>query len=245
MNARAEKSGPVARLLQRHRIESRILLWFLGLLVGGFLLAKAASEIVEGDTLAVDRAILLGLRTPGVLGVPIGPRWLTEAMVDMTALGGTTVLTAIATIATGYLLVDRKPHVAVFTVAAVGGGALVSSLLKWLYARTRPDVVEHLVGINSASFPSGHAMNSAVVYLTLAVLLARTQTDRRVRIYLIAVAMALTLTVGFSRVFLGVHWPSDVMAGWTIGGIWAVLCSMVAKSLQARRTIEQPGDGGQ
>jgi undecaprenyl-diphosphatase len=239
MTARAENAGLVGKLLQRHRVESRVLLWFLGLIVGGFLLAKAASEIVEGDTLAVDRAILLAFRTPGDLRVPIGPGWLTEAMVDITALGGTTVLTVIATIATGYLLVDRKPHVAAFTVAAVGGGALASSFLKWLYARTRPDVVEHLVGIHSASFPSGHAMNSAVVYLTLAVLLARTQTDRRVRIYLIAVAMTLTLTIGFSRVFLGVHWPSDVMAGWTIGGIWAVLCSIVAKALQSRRTIEK------
>jgi undecaprenyl-diphosphatase len=241
MSARAESVGPVGRLLHKHRVESRILLWFLALILGWFLLSKAASEVMEGDTLAIDRAILLAFRTPGDLRVPIGPRWVTEAMIDITALGGTTVLTLIAALVAGYLLVDRKPHVAAFTVAAVGGGALVSSFLKWLYARTRPDVVEHLVGISSASFPSGHAMNSAVVYLTLAVLLARTQQDRWVRVYLIAVAMALTLTIGFSRIFLGVHWPSDVMAGWTVGGLWAVLCSIVAKALQARRRIE-PAD---
>ena len=242
MTKRVDRFGLAGRLWQRHRVESRILLWFLGLVGAVFLFDKAASEVMEGDTLALDRAILLGLRTPGDLKVPVGPDWLSEAMVDITALGGVTVLTVIAALAAGYLLVDRKPHAAAFTVGAIAGGALVSTFLKWLYARTRPDVVEHLVGIDSASFPSGHAMNSAVVYLTLAVLLARTQTDRRVRIYLISVAMALTLAVGFSRVYLGVHWPSDVMAGWTVGGLWAVLCSMVAKSLQSHRTIEKAGD---
>jgi undecaprenyl-diphosphatase len=238
MTARAENPGFFGKLVQRHRVESRVLLWFLSLVVGLFLLAKAASEIVEGDTLEVDRAILLAFRTPGDLRVPIGPEWLREAMVDMTALGGFTVLTLLTAIVAGYLLVDRKPHVAAFTIGAVGGGALVSTFLKWLYARTRPDIVEHLVGVHSASFPSGHAMNSAVAFLTLAVLLARTRTERRVRIYLIGVAIALTLTVGFSRIYLGVHWPSDVMAGWTVGALWAVLCSVAAKALQARRTLE-------
>ena len=117
---------------------------------------------------------------------------------------------------------------------------MLGALLKWFYARTRPDIVEQLVGHHSASFPSGHSMNSAVVYLTLAVLVARSAQDRAVRRYLISVAIALTLAVGFSRVYLGVHWPTDVVAGWTVGGVWAVLCSLVAKSLQSKRKIEKP-----
>jgi undecaprenyl-diphosphatase len=224
-----------------HRVESRILVLFLVLLTAGCVFAKAASEVLEGDTLAVDRAILLGLRTPGNLAVPIGPSWLPEAMTDITALGGTTVLTIITAIAAGYLLAERKPHIATFTVAAVGSGAALGSLLKWIYQRARPDIVEQLVGHHSASFPSGHSMNSAVVYLTLAVLISRSAQDRAVRRYLISVAIALTLSIGFSRVYLGVHWPTDVVAGWGVGGVWAVLCSLVAKSLQSQRKIEKPG----
>ncbi|HEX8365674.1 MAG TPA: phosphatase PAP2 family protein [Allosphingosinicella sp.] len=114
--------------------------------------------------------------------------------------------------------------------------------LKALFMRPRPDVVAHLVDVTSTSFPSGHATNSAVVYLTLGALLARTQTSRRVRAYLMAVAIALTLTltVGFSRVYLGVHWPTDVVAGWCVGAAWATSCGLLARFLQRRRTLEQP-----
>lgn len=242
MSARAGQVGWIERFTSRHRIESRILVYFLSVVVGVFLLAKAASAVMEGDTLSVDRTILLALRTPGELTNPVGPAWLERSMIDLTALGGVTVLTLITVLVTAYLLVARKPAIALFTASAVAGGAVASSLLKMFFTRTRPDVVEHLVGTNSTSFPSAHAMNSAIVYLTLAVLLARAQTSRVVRIYLISVAMALTLTIGFSRLYLGVHWPTDVMAGWTVGGLWAVLCSMVAKSLQANRTIEKPAE---
>ena len=227
--------------LAKHRVESRILVVFVAVLAIVFAFAKAASEVLEGDTLAFDRAFILALRQPGNLAVPIGPSWLPEAMADLTALGSITVLTVITALAAGYLIAERKPAIAAFTVAAVGGGALLGSLLKWFYQRARPDIVEQLVGHHSTSFPSGHSMNSAVVYLTLAVLVARTSQDRAVRRYLISVAIALTLSIGFSRVYLGVHWPTDVVAGWGVGGVWAVLCSLVAKSLQSQHKIEEPG----
>jgi len=226
--------------LSNHRSESRILLLFVTLLAAIFAFAKAPSEVSEGDTLAVDRLILMALRSPRNQSVPIGPHWLSEAMIDVTALGSVTVLTIITILAAGYLLADRKPAIAAFTTAAVGTGALLGTVLKAIYERARPDVVEHLAGTHSASFPSGHAMNSAVVYLTLAVLIARSAQSRSVRRYLISVAIALTLAVGFSRVYLGVHWPTDVVAGWGVGGIWAICCSLVAKSLQSRQRIEKP-----
>ena len=162
-------------------------------------------------------------------------------MLDITALGGVTVLTIITALAACYLLTASKPALAMFAVGAVGGGALLGTLLKATYARTRPNVVEHLVGTYSASFPSGHAMNSAVVYLTLAILLARAQTSHGLRIYLISVAICLTLLVGLSRLYLGVHWPTDVAAGWVVGGIWAAICSIVAKKLQSTNKVEQSG----
>ncbi len=242
MTARPASIGWFDRLRQHHRVESRILLYFLGAIVSVFLLGKAAGEVMEGDTLTFDRAILLALRTPGDLRNPIGPRWLEEAMIDMTALGGVTVLTVITVLVTAYLLVSKKPAIALFTASAVALGAAASSLLKGFFIRARPEVVDHLVGTHSTSFPSGHSMNSAIVYLTLALLLGRAQTSRAVRIYLIGVAIALTLTIGFSRLYLGVHWPTDVMAGWTVGTLWAALASLVAKSLQENRTIEKPAE---
>ncbi|HEY6815757.1 MAG TPA: phosphatase PAP2 family protein [Croceibacterium sp.] len=228
-------------LLAKHRVESRILLAFLGAAAGLTLLNKAASAIVEGDPLAFDRELLLALRQPGDLATPIGPPWLHQVMIDLTALGSVALLTIITTLAAGYLLASRKPWLAAFTVGAVAGGALLSTLLKFIYARTRPDIVEHLVGIDSASFPSGHAMNSAVTFLTLAVLLARAEKSIAVRRFLVSAAIVLTLLVGFSRLYLGVHWPTDVAAGWMVGGLWAVACSLGAKALQRRHTIEEAG----
>jgi len=234
---------PWSALFARHRVESRILLAFLGAAIGLVLLDKVASAVVEGDPVAFDREILLALRQPGDLATPIGPHWLHQVMIDVTALGSVALLTIVTTLATGYLLAARKPWLAAFTVGAVVGGALLSTLLKFTYARTRPDIVEHLVGIDSASFPSGHAMNSAVVYLTLAVLLARAEKSVAVRRFLVSAAIALTLSVGFSRLYLGVHWPTDVAAGWIVGGLWAAACSLGAKALQRHHTIEDAGNG--
>ena len=230
-------------LLAKHRVESRILLAFLGAAICLVLFDKVASAIVEGDPVAFDAQLLLLLRQPGDLATPIGPPWLQQVMVDITALGSVALLTIITALAAGYLVARRKPWLAAFTVGAVAGGAVISTALKATYARTRPDIVEHLVGIDSASFPSGHAMNSAVTFLTLAVLLGRAEKSATVRRYLISAAIALTLLVGFSRLYLGVHWPTDVAAGWIVGGLWAATCSLGAKALQSRHTIEDAGAG--
>jgi undecaprenyl-diphosphatase len=224
--------------LRGHRIDSRMLAAFLVVAAAAFAFLKLASEVSEGDTFAVDRWLLESLRNPADLAVPAGPQWLSKAMVDLTALGGFTILTLITIVAAGYLVAARKRATAAFLVASIAGGAIVSTLLKLAFARPRPELVAHLVSVDTASFPSGHAMNSAVAYLTLGALLARTEQDRPVRIYLMSVAIALTLAIGFSRVYLGVHWPSDVIAGWCVGAAWAIFCSLIARTLQRRRTIE-------
>ena len=228
----------------RHfRVDSRILAAFLMLAIIGSAFAKFASEVLEGDTLALDKWLLQGLRSPTDASVPAGPAWIFKAMVDVTALGGVTVLTLITMLAAFYLVAARKRATAAFLVAAIAGGAIVSTLLKLAFARPRPDLVAHLVSVDSASFPSGHAMNSAITYLTIGTLLARAEKDRAVRIYLVGTAIGLTLVIGFSRVYLGVHWPSDVIAGWAVGASWALLCSLVARALQRRRRIEAPTEG--
>lgn len=161
------------------RIEFRILAIFLILALAAWGFAKAASEVAEGDTLAFDRWLLQGLRSPADAAVPAGPAWLTKAMIDVTALGGFTVLTLITVLAAGYLVAARKKATALFLVAAIVGGSTVSTLLKLAFARPRPDLVAHLVSVDSASFPSGHAMNSAVTFLTIGVLLSRAERTGR------------------------------------------------------------------
>ncbi|MCT2560197.1 phosphatase PAP2 family protein [Tsuneonella sp. YG55] len=217
-----------------HRRDSFILLAFLAFAVVGFALIYLGSEVAEGDVFAIDKVILLGLRVKGDLATPIGPAWLKTAMVDFTSLGSTAVLTLITFLVAGYLVAIRKFAMSAFLVASIAVGAIVNFLIKLALARPRPELVPHLVTVNSASFPSGHSMSSATVYLTLAILLARSEDSRRVRSYLIACAILLTLLVGTSRVYLGVHWPSDVLAGWSVGAMWAAGCALAAK-LFARR----------
>jgi undecaprenyl-diphosphatase len=199
------------------------------LLIGAALFAffKLASEVSEGDTMALDRAILTGLRSGADPAIPVGPHWLPEAMTDITALGSSTVLLLVAAVVIVYMLVARRLRTALFVFAATGGGIALGGLLKLVYARPRPDLVPHLVDVTSSSFPSGHATDSALVYLTLAALLARTVPERALRITIIAAAILVTLLIGVSRVYLGVHWPSDVLAGWTIGAAWALCCSLL------------------
>jgi undecaprenyl-diphosphatase len=224
--------------MRRHHVESYVLLLFLIGAAGLFIFIRLAAEIWEGESFAFDRWLLLALRTSADPTVPIGPDWLRRALIDITSLGGTPVLTLITIAGTAYLLVARKAATALFLVLAIAGGGIMSTLLKLLFARERPDLVHHLVEVTNASFPSGHAMNSAIVYLTLGALLARTEPSKAIRLYLIGLAIFLTLIIGFSRVYLGVHWPSDVAAGWSVGCAWAIICSLIARKLQRQQTLE-------
>lgn len=188
---------------------------------------------------AFDARLLLALRDAS--GGPIGPYWLQRLMTDITALGGGPVLTVVTIVAAGYLIAARKSATAVFLVLAVSSGAILADLIKSEILRPRPDIVPHLAPVTSASFPSAHAMNSAIVYLTLAAILARTHVERPLRAYIMAVAIALVALIGASRIYLGVHWPTDVIAGWLAGTAWAWLCARADRALQRRgRKVEPP-----
>jgi undecaprenyl-diphosphatase len=228
-------ASPVTRL-GRHE---------LGVLVTLFLLTAAllcfgllAEEVFEGDTGGFDRIVLLSLRNPSDLADPVGPAWLENAARDITGLGSITVLVLVSLAVFGFLWMVRKRAAALLVLISVGGGMLLSTVLKHTFERARPALVPHGVAVYTASFPSGHAMLSAVTYLTLGALLARVQPDRRVKAYLLSVAVLLTLMIGVSRVYLGVHWPTDVLAGWCIGAAWSMLCWVVARWLQGRGQVE-------
>lgn len=225
------------RLRALAREDATMLFGFLAVALLGFVFLKLASEMLEGETLALDRQLLGALRS-----LDGGTGWFGTAMRDATALGSATVLTLVTLLAAGFLLSSRKPAAAAFLAFAIGLGALLAGLLKLAFARPRPEFVAHLVDASGASFPSGHAMNSAVVYLTLGALLARAERRRLVRLYLIGAAILLAVLVGVSRVYLGVHWPSDVVAGWCVGAAWALGCALAVRALQRARRVE-PAEG--
>ena len=208
--------------------------------LGALAFKMIADEALEGDTHAFDTSILMALREPGDAENPIGPDWLADVMADVTALGGNAVLTLLVVGVVVYLLSVGKRGTALLVGGAVGSGAILSTFLKLGFDRPRPDLVAHLAHAYSSSFPSGHAMLSAVTYLTLGVLLARAHERRRTKIIVMTYGVTLTVLIGLSRIYLGVHWPTDVMAGWALGAAWAALWWLIAWQLQRRGRIEQP-----
>jgi undecaprenyl-diphosphatase len=208
------------------RIELRLLLTVLGVTAGLWAFLALAGEVREGETTAFDRTILLAFRLPGDLATPVGPRWLQETARDITALGGFTVLTLVTVLATILLLMHGRRLQALIFAAGVIVAQLLADGLKVLLNRARPDLVPHHDLVYSHSFPSGHATLTPVVYLTLAAMLVAGEPRRSVRVLLLCVAMALVLAVGVSRVYLGVHWPTDVLAGWTLGTAIALAGSL-------------------
>jgi undecaprenyl-diphosphatase len=169
----------------------------------------------------LDLRILLALRSPGDLSDPVGPEWLERVAVDLTALGSHAVLVLLVLCATGWLLLARRDSTALWLILWSGGATLLNAGLKTVFARPRPEVVDHLVVVVTHSFPSGHALMSAAIYLMLAGLPGHELMNPRLRHYLVGLAVLLTLLIGISRVYLGVHWPSDVLGGWFIGSLWA------------------------
>ena len=196
----------------------------------GFLLLALG---VAGDqTRAFDDALLRALRTPEDPAIPIGPAWLNFLARDLTALGGMGVLVLVVTGTAGFLAVARRWRHLWMVLAASVGGLLLVGFLKAAFDRPRPTVVPRLVQVSSPSFPSGHAMMSAVVYLTVGTLVAQLFARRRERTYVLSVAIGLAALIGLTRLYLGVHYPTDVLAGLLVGFSWALVMGLVARSLR-------------
>jgi len=217
----------------------RVLLPLMLVAGGAASFIAILDEVVEGDTRAIDQAIILAFRVPGDPADPIGPSWVEESVRDLTSLGSAPALVIAVLAIVGFLALAKAWRLAIFTLAASGGGLILSSLLKYVVDRPRPELVPHGNIIYTSSFPSGHSMMSAVVYLTLAALVVRLMEKRRLKAYALGVAIALTLMIGVSRIYLGVHWPSDVLAGWAAGAAWALACWLIARRVGHRVNLGQ------
>lgn len=210
-------------------------------LASGLVLAflQLADEVVEGETEAFDNSILMMFRNPSDIDDVVGDPWVEEMVRDVTALGSFACLGLLVAGVIAYLFLARMRAAALLVAVSVLGGTVLSTVLKMGYNRPRPDLT-NMSHQFTASFPSGHAMLSAVTFLTLGALLARLAPTRPLRIFSIGAAMVLTFLVGTSRVYMGVHYPSDVLAGWCLGAAWALFCAAVAVLLQKRGTVERP-----
>jgi undecaprenyl-diphosphatase len=202
------------------------------------IFAWVADAVTDRQAQSFDEQLMRRLRDPVRLSEPVGPEWLNGAMRDLTALGSSTVLVLFVLAVAGALLARGQYHALVFLLVAALGGILLNILLKPFFGRPRPDIALRLTEVRSLSFPSGHAMGSAIIYFTLAALLARLVEPVALKLYFLGLAALLSFLVGASRVYLGVHYPTDVLAGWTVGLAWALLCWTVARYLQGRGSVE-------
>ena len=219
-------------------VPPRTIVVLLLVAVAVWIFLEVADDVLEGETRRFDEGVMLAFRSPTDANDPIGATWVEELARDVTGLGSVVVLALLTAASAGFLLLQRKRHLAVYLLLAVATGTIGSSLLKWGFGRPRPDLVAHGHVVYTSSFPSGHSMMSAVVFLTLGVLLATAQSKRVMQIYVLAIAVLVTLAVGTSRVYLGVHWPTDVLAGWAAGCGWALFCWVIADFLRDRGRIE-------
>lgn len=203
------------------------------LLVAGMVIAIAAvwafgefaERVMSGQTQAMDESIL---------------RWiashqssvLDEAMVEITALGTGVVVLMIVCVSGLFLALTRHRYSALLLVVATGGGLLLNTILKLFFDRPRPQVFEWGTDAVSSSFPSGHAMSATIVYSTVAYLAARLSTHRWIRWVTMFIALMIIAIIMASRLYLGVHYPSDVVAGATIGLAWAAFCMAALEAIQ-------------
>lgn len=189
----------------------------------------------------LERSMLLALRVANDLSDLIGPGWFEEAVAELTALGGFTIITLVTIFAVAILTMLGHGSAALYLAVVLGSATIVSNGLKLFFERQRPDIVPHIDRTFTASFPSGHAMMSMVTWLTIAAVTIRFVPRHELRILIVVSAILLSILIGASRVYLGVHWPTDVLAGWCAGLFWACGCWLMAHYINRRRTFGHSG----
>lgn len=221
------------------RPESRTLVLIASGSILLLLFVLLTGQVFGGSTASIDETLMLLMRETNDIHDPLGPGWFEELARDYTALGGIPILMAFTFFVACYLAMERRYRATVFIVATALSGLIVSTLLKEVFDRPRPDLVETGTRVYTSSFPSAHAMMSACMYLAFGALLARYETRRRKKVTVLTIAALIIMAVGLTRVYLGVHWPTDILAGWTAGTIWALLCWLVYRHMDTPHTLDE------
>jgi undecaprenyl-diphosphatase len=190
------------------------------LLTGIILFCLISFAVVSGRSAHIDNSILLLLRNTGNASIPVGPGWFLDFMQDISSLGSVTAVILITVLISGLLIIKKEYITLNSLLTTIIGGGLIELLMKEIFSRPRPQIIPHLVTVYSFSFPSGHSAISTIVYLALAFLIFKFEIKRSIKLYFLISAVFLILLIGFSRVYLGVHYPTDVLGGWTLGLTW-------------------------
>lgn len=232
------KAKTIALLKKLLKNEIKLLL-SLALIIGGlWVFIELSENLNEGSTHEFDLALLKSLREENNLSQPKGPDWLKEFFVEITSLGSGYILLLLSLAVAGFLLLKKKFFMLLMVIGSTIGGYLVYKILKALFARERPEEIFHLVDVDPLSFPSGHSMMAAIVYLTLAALLMQTQKNNFSKFYIMIIALFLTFLIGISRLYLGVHYATDVLAGWMVGLSWASIWWLIARYLSKKHNLQ-------
>ena len=212
-----------------------------GIAIGGLVcFGLLALAMTQGWSTAIDETVLRAFRVPTDLSDPLGPAWFEDTMAEYTVLGGYTILFTLAVLLAIALMLLGQRAAAIFLAVALASGTAVAQIAKRLFDRARPDLVDPLDRTMTSAFPSAHATVSMVAYLTLAMVIVRFVPRHGVRVYVVSAAVALSVVIGVSRVYVGVHWPTDVLAGWSLGAAWAAICWLAAHFLSRRRRTGHP-----
>jgi undecaprenyl-diphosphatase len=199
--------------------------------IGSLLFLSLMVAVSNRWTESFDHAVLLAIRHRDDTSIPLGPTSLVHMFIYITGLGSSTTLGIIAAVVAGYLFIAGKKSDAVFLLVSVIGAWCLFNIIKLAVGRPRPDIGLHLVPASGFSFPSGHSTDSSATYWALALLFAATQSSSWLRACGYALAIVIIALIGASRVYLGVHYPVDVLAGWCCGLVWVLVCWLVTRRL--------------
>ena len=199
-------------------------------LAGTFAFAELAGHVMSGTTQRFDETVLVWLaahRSP----------LLDRAILEFTALGTGLVVVTVVAVAAMFLWLSHHRFSAGLLLLATAGGIVLNNVLKLGFDRPRPDIVARIAETSTSSFPSGHAMSAAIVYGTVAYLAARLQQSHFARALTALVAILVIAGIAVTRLYLGVHYPSDVLGGIVVGLAWAGFCMAMLEMMQrlARR----------
>jgi undecaprenyl-diphosphatase len=214
--------------------EFGIIVLLLVLVAGIWGFAQISENVSDQDTRSFDEYVMTSLRQSADASKPIGPAWGEEVARDITALGSKTLLVFFVLAIATFLFLKKHKRQAWLILGASLIGVLLMMGLKLLFVRERPDIIPHLTEALTPSYPSGHTLMSAVVYVSLAAMLSYFQDSLVLKFYSLAIALLLTFLVGASRVYLGVHYPTDVLAGWSLGLAWAAFCWIFFRYINAK-----------